>query len=93
MSAVWRRNLSGARLAAPLRGEASERSRASTDCGSWLAWATIAVPACCRICARDRLAVSAAKSASMIRPRAADWFSAVIERLEMAKPKRLSAAP
>jgi hypothetical protein len=29
----------------------------------------------------------------MIRPRAADWFSAVIERLEMAKPKRLSAAP
>ena len=86
-----RRNLSGAGRRRP--GKAQLRSRASTDCGSWLAWATIAVPACCRICARDRLAVSAAKSASMIRPRAADWFSAVIERLEMAKPKRLSAAP
>ena len=40
------------------------RSRASTPCGNWLDCATIAVPACCRICERERLAVSAAKSAS-----------------------------
>ena len=65
----------------------------STVFGSWLACATIALPACCRICARDRFAVSAAKSASMIRPRAADWFSPVIDRFEIAMPKRLIAAP
>ena len=35
----------------------------------------IAVPACCRICARDMFAVSEAKSASTIRPRAAAVFS------------------
>ena len=40
-----------------------------------MAWATMAVPACCRICAVLRLAVSAAKSASTIRPRAAVVFS------------------
>jgi hypothetical protein len=34
-----------------------------------------------------------AKSASMIRPRAADWFSPVIDRFEIAMPKRLIAAP
>ncbi len=36
------------------------RSRASTCWGSWLAWATIALPACCRMLARDRLEVSVA---------------------------------
>ena len=36
----------------------------STCCGSALAWANIAVPACCRIWLRVRLAVSEAKSAS-----------------------------
>ena len=44
----------------------------STSCGIWLACATIAVPACCSTWARDRFAVSAAKSASWIgcaRPR------------------------
>src|SRR5256885_9903506 len=30
-----------------------QRSRARTPWGSWLAWATIAVPACCRICERS----------------------------------------
>ena len=43
---------------------AAYRKSDSTPCGSWLACATMAVPACCRICARDRLAVSTAKSAS-----------------------------
>ena len=38
-------------------------------------------------------AVSAAKSASMMRPRAAAWFSPVICRLEIAYEKRLIAAP
>jgi hypothetical protein len=36
------------------------RSSDITCCGSWLACATIALPACCRIWARDRLADSAA---------------------------------
>ena len=92
ISAVAGANLSGVRAGAR-RAEAQPLSRASTVCGSWLACATIAVPACCRIWARDRFAVSAAKSASMIRPRAADWFSPVICRFEIAKPKRLIAAP
>ncbi len=48
-----------------------DRSDAEQFCGTLLAWATIAVPDCCRICARARLAVSIAKSASMIRLRAA----------------------
>ena len=33
-------------------------SRLSTFCGTELAWASIAVPACCRICARVSVAVS-----------------------------------
>ena len=55
-------------------------SSLSTLWGCWLAWAIMAVPACCRICVRLRLAVSAAKSASMMRPRAADWFSLAVRR-------------
>jgi hypothetical protein len=39
-------------------------SKDNTPCGNWLACATMAVLACCKICARDRLAVSFAKSAS-----------------------------
>ncbi|WP_425602791.1 hypothetical protein, partial [Stenotrophomonas indicatrix] len=27
--------------------EADQRSRLSTPCGTWLAWASMAVPACC----------------------------------------------
>jgi hypothetical protein len=50
------------------------------------------VPACCRICERDRLAVSAAKSASMIRERAAAWFSDTC-RLAMTLSKRFCTAP
>ena len=37
-----------------------QRNSASTCCGSWLACATIALPACCRMLARDRFAVSEA---------------------------------
>ena len=58
-----------------------------------MAWATMALPACCRICARLRLAVSVAKSASMMRLRAADWFSTACCRLEMIASKRLCVAP
>ena len=44
----------------------------NTDCGAAFACASIAVPACCMIWARVMAAVSCAKSASMIRLRAAD---------------------
>ena len=89
-----RKSRPGGRLrAAALAAPAFSAAASAPVCGSWLACATIALPACCRICARDRLAVSAAKSASMIRPRAADWFSPVIDRFEIAMPKRLIAAP
>ena len=58
-----------------------------------MAWATMAVPACCRICARDRLAVSWAKSASMMRERDADRFSEVICRLAIEVSNRDCKAP
>ncbi|MCY1544308.1 hypothetical protein D9M68_801830 [compost metagenome] len=58
-----------------------------------MAWATMAVPACCRICERDRLAVSLAKSASMMRPREAERFSTPIWMLATAFSKRLCTAP
>src|SRR6266571_1496056 len=65
----------------------------STDCGSWLACATIAVPACCRIWARDMFAVSDAKSASVIRLAAADWFSTELCRFDTTALKRFCEAP
>src|SRR5690606_33604381 len=68
-------------------------SRLKTCWGIWLAWAIMALPACCRICERDRLAVSAAKSASMIRLRAAVWFSTDTCRLEITESKRFWMAP
>ena len=43
------------------------RRRLSTACGAELAWDRAAMPACCRIWARVRLAASAARSASRIR--------------------------
>ena len=58
-----------------------------------MACATIAVPACCRICARDRLAVSVAKSASWMRERAELRFSAVVLRLAITDSKRFWIAP
>src|SRR5450830_1217444 len=53
----------------------------------------MAVPACCRIWARLRLAVSEAKSASMMRPLAAVWFSTALCRKFTVFWKRLWAAP
>ena len=51
------------------------------------------MPACCRIWALVRLAVSAAKSASKIRERDALTFSEVVWALEMAVLKRFCTAP
>src|SRR5690554_5341184 len=68
-------------------------SRLSTACGSWLAWASMAVPACCMIWFLVRLADSAAKSVSMIRLRAADTFSEMFCRLLMVDSKRFCTAP
>ena len=58
-----------------------------------MAWATIAVPACCRICERLRLAVSEAKSASMMRLRAEAVFSEATCRFETTASKRFCVAP
>src|SRR5690606_16672480 len=75
------------------RSAAPYFSSASTPCGIWLACATMAVPACCRIWVRVRLAVSAAKSASRMRERDADMFSDVMFRLAMLVSKRDWRAP
>ena len=61
--------------------------------GLAFACASIAVPACCRIWVRVRFAVSAAKSASRMRLRDADRFSAVVCRLAIADSKRFWYEP
>src|SRR6218665_749476 len=66
-----------------LCGLTVHRRRAKTPWPDWFAWATIAVPACCRICLRARFAVSAAKSASRMRERDADRFSEITCRLSI----------
>lgn len=53
----------------------------------------MAVPACCSIWVRERLAVSTAKSASMMREREALRFSDVVCRLVIAVSKRDCRAP
>ena len=58
-----------------------------------MAWARIATPACCRICARVRAAVSAAKSASWIRLLEAARFSDTAVRLAMVDSNRFWIAP
>ena len=58
-----------------------------------MACATIAVPACCSTWARDRFAVSAAKSASWMRLREADRFSLVVCRFAIVDEKRFWIAP
>src|SRR5436190_16693315 len=93
-----RRRTGGAlrRFARHPRVAGAERAYCSslrTDCGSWLACATIAVPACCRIWARDMFAVSDAKSASVIRLAAADWFSTELCRFDTTALKRFCEAP
>jgi hypothetical protein len=69
---------------------AAARARCS---GSAFACDSIATPACCSTWARDSVAVSEAKSASMIRLRAADWFSVATCRVEITFSKRFWAAP
>ncbi|MCY1558182.1 hypothetical protein D9M68_950940 [compost metagenome] len=58
-----------------------------------MACTTMALPACCRICWRARLAVSTAKSVSTMRERLADRFSLPICRLAMADSSREDWAP
>jgi hypothetical protein len=71
---------------APLRGQSAGRvqnglyfNRVRILCGSWLAWANIAVDDCVRIWFFVKVVVSAAKSASRITDSAACmfcvWFS------------------
>jgi hypothetical protein len=87
--------------ASPLRVQVNDRccaplaywSRDRATWGSWLAWESMATPACCRICDLVRLAVSAAKSASRIRERAAEMFSDTFCRLEMVDSNRFWTAP
>ena len=52
-----------------------QRSRERTPCGAWLACASIAVPACDRICERVKLTISEAMSVSRMRLSDADRFS------------------
>src|SRR5262249_28113811 len=75
------------------QGADQPRSRLSTFCGAELACATIAVPACCRIWARVRLAVSAAKSVSRMRLREADRLAETAGRRLMPDWKRFWIAP
>src|SRR5690606_1772050 len=77
----------------PVQLPLAYRSSESTFCGRALACASMATPACCRIWARVRLAVSAAKSASRMRERAAERFSELVLRLAMVDSKRLCTAP
>ena len=56
--------------------------------GNWLACANIATPACWSIWFRVRFADSAAKSASLIRERAADKFSEVDCKLDIVLSRR-----
>src|SRR6218665_1127367 len=93
MALSKRRRQAGKPVSSGFAGPGIQRSRARTLWGSWFAWATIAVPACCRIWARDRLAVSAAKSASRMRERDADRFSEVTCRLSIEVSKRDCNAP
>ena len=58
-----------------------------------MAWANMAIPACCITWAFVSAAVSTAKSASMIRALAADMFSEVLIRLAMVDSKRFWIAP
>src|SRR5207237_1379430 len=57
------------------------------------ACATIAVAACCSTWARDRFAVSEAKSASWMRLREADRFSLLVCRLLIVDENRFWIAP
>src|SRR4029078_11473160 len=80
-------------LASLTEAAAHYRRSDSTFCGTELACATIAVPACCRIWARVRAAVSAAKSVSWIRLREAERFTETAWRLLIVESKRFWMVP
>ena len=64
------------------------RSSDRTPCGAWLACASIAVPACDRICERVKFIISLAMSVSRIRLSDADRFSTATLRLLMVCSNR-----
>src|SRR5690349_25176827 len=64
-----------------------------TDCGAWLACASIAVPAWDRICERVKDTISDAMSVSRIRDSDADRFSTATLRLLMVCSSRFWYAP
>ena len=66
---------------------------ANTPLGKVFACANMAVPACCKIWPRVMLAVSAAKSASMMRDLAADTFSTDVCKKLTTESKRFCTAP
>src|SRR5690606_29405809 len=68
-------------------------SRLSASCGCALACASTATPACWSTCAFVSCAVSAAKSASSIRPRDAARFSLTVCRFTIVDSKRFWIAP
>src|SRR6185436_5898845 len=57
------------------------RRRLSTPCGAWLAWASIEVPACCRICSFVKVTISEAMSTSRMRLSDEVRFSWKVARL------------
>ena len=62
-------------------------------CEDWFACDKIDTPACWMIWLRESAAVSVAKSASRMRPREAERFSEVVERLLMVDSSLLWSAP
>ena len=68
-------------------------SRLSTFCLDALAWASIAVDACCRIWFLAKFVFSSAKSASSILPLAADRLAEIFVRLFTVWFRRLETAP
>ena len=68
-------------------------SKLRTFCFEALAWASIAVEACCRIWFFARLVVSRAKSASSMPPRAAERLVEMLVILETVWLSRLEIAP
>ena len=78
----------GRHRAASPRPTAHQRNSVSTFCGAAFACDRIAIPACCRICARVSAAVSLAKSVSWMRERDASTFSAVVRKFAIVDSKR-----
>src|SRR3954466_11571901 len=76
-----------------LMPRSGHRRRESTPWGIWLACASIAVPACDRICERVKLTISDAMSVSRIRLSDADRFSTATFTFLIVCSKRFCIAP